>query len=115
MTITNVGTDTCAVSGSSKVYPVLPNGEWLDLAPTAFDDTPPGDMVALEPGERATLWLRFGSAAEGTESGHCPSPAELWVVLPGESKSLEVWHPEDADSLPPVCGENYGVSDWSAA
>jgi hypothetical protein len=24
--------------------------------------------------------------------------AVLWVVLPGESKSPEVWHPEDAGS-----------------
>jgi hypothetical protein len=113
VTMANVSKDTCSVSGSSKVIPVLPDGSWLTLKQTPFDDTP-SSVLNLESGERAVLRLRIDLPAEAEDAEGCPVPNMLWVALPGETKSLEIAPPENTGKLPPICGKSIAVSEWAA-
>jgi hypothetical protein len=112
--VANVGKDSCVLGGTGKVFAVLPDGKWLELKQTPYDDSPPGDVVELAPGDRAVQRLRIAFPPEAEDAQNCPKPNMLGVALPGETKSLEIAPPENRGELPPICGNTIAVSDWSA-
>jgi hypothetical protein len=111
--VANVGADTCSLAGSGKVFAVLPDGQWLELKQTPYDDAPSGE-VELAPGDRAVLRLRIAFSGEAEDSESCPKPDLLGIGLPGETKALEVSPPENRGELPPICAKTIAVSDWVA-
>lgn len=116
LAVTNVGTTDCRLEGVSEVTFFAETGAPIDRAQrTPEGDGPVNDLVVVAPGERAELYLHYGSAPEDAASGHCPSPTLAEVVLPGDSQPLEVAPPADMFSMPPLCGEEMQVTPWTAS
>jgi hypothetical protein len=116
LAVTNVGTADCRLEGVSEVTFFAETGAPIDRAQrTPEGDGPVNDLVVVAPGERAELYIHYGSAPQDTASGHCPSPTLMEVVLPGDSQPLEVALPADTYSMPPLCGEEMQVTPWTAS
>lgn len=116
LAVTNVGTADCRLEGVSEVTFFAETGAPIDRAQrTPEGDGPVNDLVVVAPGERAELYIHYGSAPEDMASGHCPSPTLMEVVLPDDSQPLEVAPPADLYSMPPLCGEEMQVTPWTAS
>jgi Domain of unknown function (DUF4232) len=112
--VTNVSTATCRLDESGEITFFAAPGVPVDIEQAPFEhDGPADDLAVVAPGEQAEMLIEYGSAPADTASPHCPSPVSGQVVLPGDSQPLEFSPPEDADTMPPLCGDDFMASPWS--
>ena len=113
--VTNVGTADCRLEGVSDITFIAPSGDPYDIAQTTIEEgAPVDDLVVVAPGEKASMYLSYASAAEDAMPENCSPPVSAVVQLPDDEQPLEVWHPESADAMPPLCGGPVSVSPWAA-
>ncbi|WP_165391139.1 DUF4232 domain-containing protein [Agromyces ramosus] len=113
--LTNTGDAACSLSGfpSDSAFlsasgPVETVGYDLEGAPTADAYGRAGDVVTVDPGERAFIWARIAQTADRAGDDPCELPVAaigVTLVLPGASEpvvapaDVEVCVDTDADDL----------------
>ncbi|GAA1055231.1 hypothetical protein GCM10017608_31300 [Agromyces luteolus] len=115
LALTNVGDAACSLTGFPTETallgasgPIETVGYGLDGAPTADAEGRAGEVVTVEPGERAYVWARISRTDARASDDPCRLPVAatgVTLVLPGASEPIvaaadvEVCVDEDADDL----------------
>jgi hypothetical protein len=114
--VTNTGDAACSLSGFpsetaflSTSGPIETVGYGLEGAPTADAYSRAGEVVTVDPGERAFIWARIARTAHRAIEDPCELPVAttgVTLMLPGASAPVvapadaEVCLDTDADDLP---------------
>lgn len=115
LAVTNTGDAACSLSGfpSESAFlsasgPVETVGYGLEGAPTADAYARAGDVVTVQPGERAFIWARIARTADRAGDDPCEFPVAITgvtLILPDASAPVvapadaEVCLDTDADDL----------------
>ncbi|KRE23449.1 DUF4232 domain-containing protein [Agromyces sp. Soil535] len=104
--VTNTGDAACSLSGfpsetaflSASGSPIETLGYDLEGAPTADAYGRAGEVVTVDPGERAFIWARIGRTADRTSDDPCRLPVAMTgVTLMLPDASTPVVAPADAE------------------